>query len=501
LAIGGTSIDLVLAALEPVISHENEYRFPVLAAQYLTNIGVMRGLGFLPANGAASYTFQLDSGGQTSVDLSSAASAQARALDSPAGFIPPLDSSAENYWSAYWPQTKTVYLRIASFHAPDAGQQLAAQVLGLLDHNPVDNLAFDLRNDEGGDLTVPFPLLQGLTQRLPALQGNPRFQVFALINGGSYSSASVLAMILKAGVPGFLAPFAPGIGTIPTTLIGEPTGGPPLEHGNPATFTLPASGMQVQYSTAYSPPFPGIPDRDAIYPDISATVRSTDYFARHDAILAAVLAHASTPPAAPTGDAIVVNSASFRTATGIAPGSFASAFGTFPTGSLSVAVNESPAQVVAATASQLVFVVPPVSVTGPATLTVRQAGQQVSSGQFSVTPSGPGLFAGAAIAAQPGAVLNEDGSLNTSSAPATRGAVVQIFGTGYGPLDAAGHAEASVWIGNLPAAVLYSGPAPGIPGLWQLNAQVPDDPAIAGQAPVFLGSLGMVSNAVTIFVR
>jgi uncharacterized protein (TIGR03437 family) len=43
--------------------------------------------------------------------------------------------------------------------------------------------------------------------------------------------------------------------------------------------------------------------------------------------------------------------------------------------------------------------------------------------------------------------------------------------------------------------------APGIPGLSQINVQVPDDPTIAGQVPVFVGAVGMVSNRVTVFVQ
>ena len=501
IAVGNTLIDQVLTALEPVIAHENEYWLQDLAAQSLANIGVMRGLGFLPDSGPAMYTFRLDSGEQVSVDLSTAGPVQVRALDSPAGYVPPLATSTENYWSVYWPQSKSVYVRIASFHASDGGLQIAAQTLAFLDCNPVDNLIFDLRDDGGGDLTVPFPLLQGLTARLKALQANPRFQVFALINGGTYSSASILAMVLKAGVPDFLAPFAPGIGAIPTRLVGEPTGGPPLTHGNPQTFTLPASRMLVQYSTFYSPPFPGIPDRDAIYPDVDAPVQSTDYFARHDAILAAALARAGAPPAAPAGDVIVVNSASFRVGTGIAPGSFASAFGTFPPSALTVIVNGEAAKLTAATASQLVFLVPADVASGPATVEVRQKGQAVSSGTFQVMAAGPGLFVVSADTAQPGAILNQDGALNTSAAPAPRGSILQIFGTGYGPLDASGQAAVAVWIANSPAPVLYSGPAPGIPGLWQINAQVPKEPIVAGEVPVFVSALGMASNGVTISVQ
>lgn len=79
--------------------------------------------------------------------------------------------------------------------------------------------------------------------------------------------------------------------------------------------------------------------------------------------------------------------------------------------------------------------------------------------------------------------------------------MLQIFGTGYGPLDATGQAAVNVWIADLPAAVLYSGPAPGIPGLWQINAQVPGDPTVAGQVPVFVSALGLVSNGTTVWVQ
>ena len=92
-AIGVTSIDQVLMALEPVISHENEYYFRTRAAQTLANLGVMRGLGFLPDSGPANYTFLLDSGERITVDLLTAGPDQVRALDSPVGFITPLASS------------------------------------------------------------------------------------------------------------------------------------------------------------------------------------------------------------------------------------------------------------------------------------------------------------------------------------------------------------------------------------------------------------------------
>jgi uncharacterized protein (TIGR03437 family) len=84
---------------------------------------------------------------------------------------------------------------------------------------------------------------------------------------------------------------------------------------------------------------------------------------------------------------------------------------------------------------------------------------------------------------------------------AARGSVLQIFGTGYDPLDGFGQAVAGVWIADIPAAVLYGGPAPSIPALWQINVQVPNESVVAGEVPAFVGALGMVSNGVTIWVQ
>jgi uncharacterized protein (TIGR03437 family) len=198
----------------------------------------------------------------------------------------------------------------------------------------------------------------------------------------------------------------------------------------------------------------------------------------------------------------VVNGASFRRETGIAPGSFASAFGAFPSGTLQVTVDGRVATVLAAAPAQINFLVPAETPLGPATFEVRQGGQVAAAGQFQVTTAGPGLFVmNAALGSQPGAVLNQDYSLNSRDAAAARGSVLQIYGSGYGPLNGSGAAEVEVWIAERPAAILYSGPAPGFPGLWQINARVPNEAVVAGQAPVCLKAHGLVSNGVTVFVQ
>jgi uncharacterized protein (TIGR03437 family) len=98
------------------------------------------------------------------------------------------------------------------------------------------------------------------------------------------------------------------------------------------------------------------------------------------------------PPPPPSGTTVVVNAANFRTDAGIAPGAYAAAFGTFPANVDGVFINGAPTQIVIATASQINFIVPGDVRPGAAAISVRAAGTEVSSGQFTITPSGIGIF-------------------------------------------------------------------------------------------------------------
>ena len=116
---------------------------------------------------------------------------------------------------------------------------------------------------------------------------------------------------------------------------------------------------------------------------------------------------------------------------------------------------------------------------------VQYGGQATSAEQVAVQNSVPGIFhLGSTNQA---AVLNEDGTLNSPTNPATRGSVVSLFATGAGPMDplptdgAVGAAplpgisapvtvEFDGWRGE----VSYAGAAPGfVAGTVQVNARIP----------------------------
>ncbi len=96
-------------------------------------------------------------------------------------------------------------------------------------------------------------------------------------------------------------------------------------------------------------------------------------------------------------------------------------------------------------------------------------------------------------------MLNQDSSLNGSGNRAGRESVLQIFATGYGPLDSSQQAAVRVLVGGIPANVLFSGPIAQFPGLWQINARVP--PGVTGQVPMFVVAGNTASNGVTVWVE
>ena len=72
-----------------------------------------------------------------------------------------------------------------------------------------------------------------------------------------------------------------------------------------------------------------------------------------------------------------------------------------------------------------------------------------------------------------GGILNQDNTVNSAAHPADLGSVIQIFATG---LLSPGSGPITARIGgrDIPTPS-YAGPAPGIPGLQQVNLIIPAD--------------------------
>lgn len=89
-----------------------------------------------------------------------------------------------------------------------------------------------------------------------------------------------------------------------------------------------------------------------------------------------------------------------------------------------------------------------------------------------VAEAAPGLFP---------QIVHEDSSTNGPGNPVSRGSIVLLFATGEGLLPPE---TIDIRIGSMAAQVLWAGPAPGLPGLLQVNLRLPSGFFPPGSQPV-----------------
>jgi uncharacterized protein (TIGR03437 family) len=163
-------------------------------------------------------------------------------------------------------------------------------------------------------------------------------------------------------------------------------------------------------------------------------------------------------------------------------------------GGVQVLFNGTAAPIIYASSIQVSVVVPyeMVGVAAP-TVWIKYAGQTSNAYQLTTATTAPGLFTQNASGSGPGAILNQDNSLNGPGNPATEGSIVQVYLTGEGQTSPPGVTGAittatlpppqvtpapllavGVTINGQPALYVYAGEAPGlVAGMMQLNVQIP----------------------------
>ncbi len=247
-----------------------------------------------------------------------------------------------------------------------------------------------------------------------------------------------------------------------------------------------------------------------------------------------------TQPALPTITG-VVNAASFA-AGAISPGALISIVGTnlgpaapanltldangnvaTSLGGVKVLVGGKAAPLIYASSTQINAVVP-YEIAGLLGLPVSVTYQGQGSNGFNVeaAPAAPGIFTQTSSGVGPGAILNQDYTLNGPANPAPRGSIVTIFMTGegqtspsgvdgwvtvpstssFGPITPAPVLPVSATLAGQPATVQFAGEAPGtVSGVLQVNLQIPANAPTGNLAIVV--SIGNINSqaGVTISVQ
>ena len=246
-------------------------------------------------------------------------------------------------------------------------------------------------------------------------------------------------------------------------------------------------------------------------------------------LLAAVLSVPFASMAQTPGPVAVINYASYTGDFPVAPGSIASAYGTFtgvattsaPTLSpmpktlagvtLRVAGIDAPLYFVSA--GQINFVVPAATPLDKQTVEVVKDGAVIASGTVKVHEIAPGLAQSDVQNTGQGIIQNQDFSINSSTARAKRGEIIQIYATGCGatnpavtdgvPPTALSPAVAAVraYIDVREVGAQFAGAHPQFPGICQVNAVVPNEPSITGRITLFITANGVASNPVSFWVE
>lgn len=134
-------------------------------------------------------------------------------------------------------------------------------------------------------------------------------------------------------------------------------------------------------------------------------------------------------------------------------------------------------------------------------------GQLLAAGTVPMTAVAPGLFTAATNGTGQIAALNQDNSVNSASNPAPRGSIIQVFGTGIGPIVGAppdGEIPGTAVPGPIPEVIIgtglvppaniqYSGLAPTLVGLWQINVRIPENIPPSATVP-FVVRLNSIPN-------
>ncbi|MGH9557668.1 MAG: IPT/TIG domain-containing protein, partial [Bryobacteraceae bacterium] len=159
----------------------------------------------------------------------------------------------------------------------------------------------------------------------------------------------------------------------------------------------------------------------------------------------------------------------------VAPGMLIDLAGTgLTSGTPQVLFDSTTAPVIALDSTRF-LVEAPAQIAGRASVQIQvvDAGSVIAQAEVSVADSAPALYT---------SIVNQDGSVNSSSNPAPRGSIVSVYGTGQGTANL----PVSVTIGGYSCDVLYAGPVAAYPGLFQINARTPSGFAPLGQLPVMV---------------
>jgi tetratricopeptide (TPR) repeat protein len=256
-AIGGRPVDELLAAVEPLISRDNDQQVRWLGPELLRWTPLLHALGLIADPGRAVLRVAIAGGGSESVTIESVVSGPrdypliapppSLTRPRPAGWLSLPDTlpeplplylrnSSVRYWFEYLREPAVVYFQFNGVgnQEPEPFADFCARLFGFIDHHEVSKLVIDLRWNGGGNTFLVRQLLHRL---IGCAKVNQRGSLYVIIGRGTFSAAQNTATMIELHTNAI--------------FVGEPSGSRPNFIGEVLAFTLPYSKTTVNVSDLY----------------------------------------------------------------------------------------------------------------------------------------------------------------------------------------------------------------------------------------------------------
>lgn len=136
--------------------------------------------------------------------------------------------------------------------------KFSSELIKILKNEDVEKFVFDMRYNGGGSSDIGTELVKKIAE-IESI--NQKGKLFVIVGQKTFSSAILNSLDFQ--------------NMTNAIFVGEPTGGRPNHYGEMRNFTLPNSGIQVNYSTKYFTY--AKEDTDSFYPDYEIKTSFKDY--------------------------------------------------------------------------------------------------------------------------------------------------------------------------------------------------------------------------------
>jgi hypothetical protein len=289
-AIGGVPVDRAIAAVAPVIRHDNRAQLRDLLPMFLVVPEVLAARGLAPDRQGTRMRLVTTSGVERQVELRSSSD---ESMVTWVTGIPEMSEPALSrrhvqpghaadratvdryYWLERLREAGALYVQLNRIEDDEEESlfDFAQRLRRELAQPGVERVVLDLRYNWGGDYTLSQPLLHALIASEVTREPGG---LLVLAGRGTFSAAMMLAVDLER----HLRP----------VFVGEPTGSSPNAFGDSRKVKLPGSGLTLRVSTLWWQVSDPRDTRDAIAPHLSVERSWRDERAGRDRALELALA-------------------------------------------------------------------------------------------------------------------------------------------------------------------------------------------------------------------